>query len=584
MNPNVIKNLRLVLLALALTLPLVSLIGLGSYWLWQNGYMIAWAIAACAFTLSIYGFELWMLRDRRRSNALDAGPVARGSVGKRPAEFAGGDIGSIEVAPSISRGDVTAEIEADDINAQPGSADTEDTSRTTSSVNGGDRMDGADPMWSEQEHRAWAAVQAFSAAIDPASIGSRQAVLDLGLDVVTLVAQSLHPGQRDPVLHFTVPEGLALVEQVSRRLRPLIVQTVPLGDQITIGQAMRLYQWRSVLTMASKGYDLWRLIRILNPLAAATQEVREQVTKKIYDWGREAAARKLLNRYIEEVGRAAIDLYAGRLKVSGDELSGYVTAQSATDMSARDELLREPLRVLIGGQVGAGKSSLINALSQELAAVVDTLPGAPAVTTHLLQKDGVPLVLALDLPGLASEAQIKGLIEQQSQNCDLVLWVLSADRADRDLDLSALRALSASFAAEPERVTPPILLVMSHIDRLRPLNTWQPPYDWHNGSDQKSRAIASAREAICTDLNVSAKDVIPVFLGRRKSIEPGALKGIDAPYNIEGVWQRITEVLPGAKAARLSRTLKEAAPGFSWRRLGAQTLDGARGVKKTLWK
>ncbi len=569
MSPNLPTTLRLVLLGLALVLPLVSLVGLGSFWLWQNGYLIAWALAACVFTLSIYGFELWMLHGRRRNQAPDIAGAVGGSAAKGPAnrsvikERTGTDIGT-DIGSSNG---ADQEVPIDQIHRSSASASEDDGTDTD-----------IDPRWSEAERRAWATVQTFSAGIDPETIDSRKAVLDLGRDVVTLVAQSLHPDQRDPVLHFTVPEGLVLIEQVARRLRPLIEQSVPLGDQVTIGQLMRLYQWRSVIAVASKGYDLWRLIRVMNPVTAATQEVREQVTKKIYDWGREAAARKLLHRYIEEVARAAIDLYAGRLKVSADQLEEHLTAQSANDLQQVEQNLSEPLRVLIGGQIGAGKSSLINGLSDQLSAVVDTLPGAPDVTTHLLHKDGVPVMLAIDLPGLDSQAQISQLLDQHSQNCDLILWVVAADRADRDLDLRALTALSASFAAEPDRVWPPVLLVMSHIDRLRPLRDWHPPYDWEGGADTKSRSIKAAQEAICADLDVKCGDVIPAFLGRSQG--GTAL----LPYNIDGVWGRIAQMLPEAKSVRLSRLLKDATPAFSWRRLGAQTLAGARGVKKNLWK
>ena len=41
-------HLRLALLAVALVLPTVSLVLLGSLWLWQNGYVLYWAHRAPA--------------------------------------------------------------------------------------------------------------------------------------------------------------------------------------------------------------------------------------------------------------------------------------------------------------------------------------------------------------------------------------------------------------------------------------------------------------------------------------------------------------------------------------------------------
>jgi len=52
-----------VTLATLLALPWLSLFGLGSLWLWQNGAVIEWALAAAA--LSILGVPLRILVRRR---------------------------------------------------------------------------------------------------------------------------------------------------------------------------------------------------------------------------------------------------------------------------------------------------------------------------------------------------------------------------------------------------------------------------------------------------------------------------------------------------------------------------------------
>jgi predicted GTPase len=62
----------------------------------------------------------------------------------------------------------------------------------------------------------------------------------------------------------------------------------------------------------------------------------------------------------------------------------------------------EPLRILVAGQISAGKSSLINALAQEVAAAVDALPTTPAFTAHGLKRGGFPAALLIDSPGLGT--------------------------------------------------------------------------------------------------------------------------------------------------------------------------------------
>src|SRR5262245_23285680 len=50
-------HLRLALLAVALVLPTVSLVLLGSLWLWQNGYVVYWALGTCIAVAGAYLLE-----------------------------------------------------------------------------------------------------------------------------------------------------------------------------------------------------------------------------------------------------------------------------------------------------------------------------------------------------------------------------------------------------------------------------------------------------------------------------------------------------------------------------------------------
>ncbi len=126
--------------------------------------------------------------------------------------------------------------------------------------------------------------------------------------------------------------------------------------------------------MAQKGYDIWRIIRMLNPATAVTQELRERLSNQMYRWGREELAKRLARGYVKEVGRAAIDLYGGRLRVAPEDLEAHITEVTERDLRANAKVEAEPLRLLIGGQVNAGKSSLINALLNEVRAGSDALP------------------------------------------------------------------------------------------------------------------------------------------------------------------------------------------------------------------
>ena len=240
--------------------------------------------------------------------------------------------------------------------------------------------DPGDPGWTPRQAQAWDDVMRFASQVTPERMTSRDAVLGLGRETIEVVAKRLHPERADPLLQFTLPEALSVIERASVNLRRFVVTSFPLGDRITVAQFMWLYRWRGALELVEKGYDLWRVVRLLNPVAAVTQELRERFTRQIYEMGREHLARRIARAFVKEVGRAAIDLYGGNLRVAPEQLQAHVTAASRQDLAAAEARAGEPVRILVAGQVGAGKSSLINALANAVEAVVDTLPATARFT------------------------------------------------------------------------------------------------------------------------------------------------------------------------------------------------------------
>ncbi|MFK5004485.1 hypothetical protein, partial [Klebsiella pneumoniae] len=85
----------------------------------------------------------------------------------------------------------------------------------------------------------------------------------------------------------TLPEVFAVIEQASVGLRDFAEKSLPFGDRVTVAQIMWIYRWRTIIPLVEKGYDIWRLVRLVNPISAATQELRERYTRQIYDMGRE---------------------------------------------------------------------------------------------------------------------------------------------------------------------------------------------------------------------------------------------------------------------------------------------------------
>jgi predicted GTPase len=498
------SHIRLLLLAVALALPVATLIPLGSLWLWQQGYLVHWAIATCVIVTAAY-----VLQRRLILPTPPAGVKAAGEP--EPPEAA----------------------------------------------------------WTPLQTTAWEDVQRLASQAKPERLSSRDAALALGLETIEVVARRIHPERRDPLLQFTVPEALAVIERTSKGLHRFVVESFPLGDRVTVAQVMWLYRWRSALNWAEKGYDLWRIVRLLNPISAATQELRERFTRQIYAMGREQLAKRLAREFVLQVGRAAIDLYGGNLRVTGEDLAHHVSPETQRDLAALAEREAEPLRILVAGQGAAGKSSLVNALAGEVGAAVDALPATSTYAAYRISREGVPAVLVIDSPGLGSPKGIGELIANVA-SADMVVWVSAANQAAREIDRQALAALRSHFAAQSNRRRPAMLLVLTHIDRLRPFDDWSPPYDLADTSRAKSQSIRGAVEAAAADLGFNSGEVVPV------RVDIAA-----APYNIDALWAKIIEVMPEAQRARLLRLLNSIQSASSWASVWSQAANAGRVIGRT---
>jgi len=474
-------------------LPLLALLPFGWLWLWQHGLMLYWFAAALLTSLAAFGARALLLRRFRKELAA-----------------------------------------ADQLHA-----------------------DAAGLANSPREQAAREAVEKLVREVDPQRITSYDALTTLAVETIDVVARHMHPGVNDPVWSFTVPEALTLMERVSQRLRPLVVENVPLGDRLTVGQVIRLYQWRGMIDVANTAYDIWRVIRLMNPIAAATQEIRERLSKAMYEGLREELARRLAGAYVREVGRAAIDLYSGRLAVPAAETSSFGTPGETVDSAA-------PLRILIAGKSGGGKSSLVNALAQEVQAATDALPQTSTFTGYEVQREGMPPVVLVDSPGL-QRVEDQRAVAGKAAECDLVVWVAAADRPDREVDRAGLEAIGAHFAAHPERPAPPVVVVLTNIDRLRPFQEWKPPYNVAAPDGPKAHAIRDAIDAAAADLGRPVDRIVPVCLSPERGV-----------YNIDLVWAELTQALPEAKRGQLLRRLANARRGVDWRRLLSQATGAGR--------
>lgn len=483
-------------------LPLFLLLPLGALWLWQQGWLTVWLIIAAVLGVATYGLTCWLGRAADTRSAEDNGPVA-----------------------------------------------------------------GPNPDFSPLDLAAWQSVEAVAREVDPTIVFDRQRLLETARITIDAVARHYHPEARHPVWRFTLPELFLVTERVSGRLRRVLLEEVPGSHMMRVGDAVRLWEFKPLLGRGAnvfKGLNMvWRVTRLVNPGSALLAEVREKLIGAALGDAGNWIQRRGARLWVEEVGRASIELYSGRLELDAAALK---TADRLGD-DIQGPAAVGPVRLLVAGQTNAGKSSLINTLLDTRAAGVDVLPHTGAYEAHELARDGEVEVILIDSPGLDTEAQIQTLCDLAWQ-ADALLWVTAGHRADRSLDRAALDAIRASFASEPRRSMPPLRVLLTHIDRLSPAREWSPPYNLEAAASPKARNIADSLQAVADDLTVAPQRVLPVRL------QPEATR-----YNTDLIWPAIAEDLDDAHRARLLRLALQA-DRKRWRKL----LEQAGAAGRTLWQ
>lgn len=315
-----------------------------------------------------------------------------------------------------------------------------------------------------------------------------------GLQVLEFVAKKF--GKKS--LDFSIPEGLKLFEEVSRRYKLVVKEHIPGIEYLKVSYIKAGYEaydkygelGQKIFKAAIWGNHLKNLY--LNPLKVISDLGREQVTasmtKGVVDDMQYAAKQALL----DEVAAVAIDLYSGRFSIEDEALK-------VSDVSEVDEKRfapeLEPVRIVLVGQISSGKSSIINALKEEIVAEVDVLPSTDTSTVYNAFVDDND-VRVVDLQGLDGNAKTEAVMLKEMTQADVVLWVLKANQSARELD-KQLKDKFDAFYDDPKNISrkqPIVITIVNQVDRLKPVDEWQPPYDLDNPTTAKAKIIAQALE------------------------------------------------------------------------------------------
>lgn len=359
------------------------------------------------------------------------------------------------------------------------------------------------------------------------------------------------------IYSFTLPEVLLVLSVTSNRYRQVILDYVPFADKVKVSSLLSLYARQGQIKTGAKWINtIRRTTRFVNPLAAITAELRDQFTNRIFTNLSDKVQNDLKRLLLQELVQVGMDLYSGRLKSTTEELFNYQSQSYSQDADNR-VIPVEPLRVVLAGQVSSGKSSLVNALINRLEAETDILPSTNRTTVHSLHWDNAELnkcdgdtppepLHLIDTIGLSDTLDTLDSLVDIALQADLLIWIARANQPARAADVAFYRTLQDALVKQPMRRPPPLLLVLTHIDQLKPKAIWQPPYDLNSDVAKASnirKSIESCKQQIGFPDDTP---VIPVCL----ATSPGL-------YNVDMVETQIMLLQEEATQTQLNRRRTE---------------------------
>jgi predicted GTPase len=438
----------------------------------------------------------------------------------------------------------------------------------------------ASPAWAPESEPAWRVVEEFSARVrqQPLPLDNPQQSWILLLELLESVARCYHPKSAKPLLETPVAHITKIVEWVAHDLSAAVSQLVP-GSRL-----LSVKTWLELAELANHAqgayvafYRFYRWIRLaVNPPTGLARELAMAMEKNMTTSATLDVKESVVDFVVRRAGHYAIELYSGHVDLDGTFVASRSRADFAEATSTAAEASAEPLRIMIVGQVSAGKSSLVNALFGEVKAATDILPTTQRVTPLVFQRAGFGQALIFDTAGYggaetAVMADPLAKLHDELLSCDLVLLVCSATSATRAADRRMLDAVRREYLSQSKRRPPPLIVALTHVDLLRPFAEWSPPYDLAERASEKARQIAAAVECVATDLDVDSERVIPLCLAPERL------------YNVEESFvPAIIECLPEATRAKALRCLGAQQNEERWLLVWRQTLAAGRVLRAKL--
>lgn len=454
--------------------------------------------------------------------------------------------------------------------------------------------------WTERDRKASEIVHAFQRQVDTISmqqLTDPHFYVDQVKSLALQLAQHYHPNADDPFSSRTAPEIVAAVRLAIDDLERWMLESAPGSRMLTIKQWRMLQHAPKWLQRAQQAG--WAASILINPANIASYYSSKVTIQPVTTELQTELLTVIYLRFLRQIGFYLIEMNSGRLRGGADAYRQTFARGSLRPLDPHprqrqpdsprpkpavpDATLEPPencesdredaaveIRIALVGQVNSGKSSLINLLTGDDQARVDSLPATRQVQQIRFEvaQSGVTLTL-LDTPGYGEAGASAGQlaeIETALRTADAILLVMDAHAPARAADVQTFRDVSTWYEQNPQFKRAPVLGVLTHVDLLPPSLEWEPPYDWRHPLDLKAERIAAAVAYVRELFGTTLIDIVPVCSAQ----EPSRRWGI-----VEELLPRLTQLLDEAHATALLRAFEQRLDEKPWRTLLRQIRRGS---------
>lgn len=365
------------------------------------------------------------------------------------------------------------------------------------------------------------------------------------------IAHLYHPEEKYPLLNIYVPQAYGLVRGTVDDLDRYMRVAAPALNQVTVAQVYQTYEtYRALETPLKRLWTVVDLSRWLwNPIGAVAREVGRPLENQANQQLLVNFSQTLRETALTILCKQAIALYGGDSALelqptAASETQSQTLRELMESAEAAEAVAAEPINLLLVGRTGAGKSSLVNTLFQQERAAVDVLPSTDQIAQYRWETPADEVLNLWDTPGYeqVDRPDLRQQVLNQAMQADVILLVNPALDPALNPDIAFLQDL----AREGETI--PSFLVLTQVDRLRPLREWQPPYAWQTGDRPKERNIRAAVEYRQAQLGQWVQNIVPVVT--QSSSENRTAWGSDI------LAKQLVEAIAPAKSQRLAQFLR----------------------------